>query len=93
MRRAARRDASEPAIIEVLTQAGALVQRLSLPGCPDLLVMRHGRLWLVEIKDGAKVPSRRKLTPVQALWHHTWADAPIVILRSVEDALAWLRSR
>ncbi|HEY6875585.1 MAG TPA: hypothetical protein VI384_04425 [Candidatus Dormibacteraeota bacterium] len=71
-------------------------------GVPDLLVGRaccadHAngriaktqpsvRLWLLEVKDGSKPPSARKLTPDQVEWHKLWWGAPIVVC-SVEEAL------
>lgn len=92
MRRAARRDGNEPFVIAALEAAGCQVLQLSIKGAPDLLVLRYGQLTLIEIKDGAKALSRQKLTSHQATWHARWRDAPLAILRSVEDALRWLRS-
>lgn len=63
-RRAARVDANQPAIVKVFRGAGATVRDVSALGGIgfDLLVMFAGRLVAVEIKDGSKPPSERKLT-------------------------------
>jgi len=56
-------------------------------GCPDLLCGVRGTNLLVEIKDGQKVPSARKLTPDEAAWHQSWRGQ-VAIIESVDDALA-----
>ena len=45
------------------------------------------RNYLIEVKDGAKPPSARKLTPDQVKFHHDWCGQ-IAVAESVEDALA-----
>ena len=89
MRQAAKRDANEEDIVDALTRCGHLVQRISGAGVPDLLVFSHsqGRLLLLEVKDGAKIPSARKLTPAQQEWHRAWQSAPIYVVESIEEAL------
>lgn len=81
-RRAARRDSNEDPIVRALHDAGALVQKLSAPGVPDLLVLFRGVLYLLETKT-----THGTLTPVQVKWHEQWCEAPIFIVRTVEDAL------
>jgi len=39
---------------------------------------------LIEIKDGSKPPSAQKLTAAEAKFHEQW---PVIVIRSVEDAL------
>ena len=87
MRRAAKRDANEQAIVDALRAAGASVEHLSGCGVPDLLVGFRGRVVLAEVKD-----AKGELTPYQVEWHTTWRGPQPVILRSVEDALALLRT-
>ena len=67
MRRAARTDANQAEIVAALRKAGASVTSLAgvADGCPDLLVGRAGQTLLMEVKDGTKKPSDRKLTPDQ----------------------------
>lgn len=53
-------------------------------GCPDILVF-YREYYLVEIKDGSKPPSRRKLTPDQQQFHARWPDK-IHVIKSVDEA-------
>ena len=88
MRRAARIDANQPDIVEALRGVGASVQPLHTvgEGCPDLLVAFRMVNYVIEVKDGAKPPSARKLTPDQIDWHDAWR-APVFIVETVADAL------
>lgn len=85
---AKRIDANQPAIVKALRQAGATVQVLSEvgKGCPDILVGFRGDNHLLEIKDGEKIPSKRKLTDDEAQWHDEWRGR-VVVVESIEDAL------
>lgn len=89
MRRAARRDNNERDIINALVAAGCLVQSLSQgSGVPDLLVgVPSGRLVLVEVKDGRKIPSARRLTDDEIAWHNKWAQFPVFVVSTVDEAL------
>ena len=60
-------------------------------GCPDLLVGIRGVTHLVEVKDGAKPPSRRTFTPDQRRWIERWHGAPVVVLTDEETARAWVQ--
>ena len=61
MSRARRVDANHAQIIADLRNIGAAVLDVhALPGALDLLVGWRGVLHLVEVKDGAKPPSRRR---------------------------------
>jgi hypothetical protein len=88
MRRAAKVDANQDQVVSALRAAGAAVQSLAAigKGVPDLLVSFRGRLFLLEVKDGAKVKSAQKLTEAQAKWHQTWA-AQVEVVNSPEAAL------
>lgn len=88
MRRAAKVDANQDEIVKALRQVGASVQSLASTGkgCPDLLVGFRGVNWLLEIKDGQKVKSARKLTDDQVVWHQTWRGR-VYVVESVEQAL------
>ena len=74
MRRAAAVDANQAAIVGALRAYGASVQPLHSvgQGCPDLLVAHRGVNYLIEVKDGDKVPSARQLTEPQKVWHSCW---------------------
>ena len=88
-RQAARIDANQPEIVAALRRVGASVQSLAGVGmgCPDLLVCFRNTLYLIEVKDGKKRPSERKLTPWQEKWHMQWGG-PVYIANSADEALA-----
>ena len=87
--KAARIDANQPAIVAALRKAGATVQSLAGVGCgvPDLLVGIAGKTMLMEIKDGAKPASARRLTPDQLVWHAAWQGGTLAVVDSPEAAL------
>lgn len=92
MRRAAKTDANQTEIVKALRDAGCNVLSLAGvgDGCPDLLVSKPVYPWtlyLLEIKDGAKPPSARKLTPDQKKFHAKWTG-PIYVVTSVDEALS-----
>ena len=86
--RAKKVDLNQMEIVATLRKVGATVQSLATVGngCPDLLIGFQGINYLMEIKDGDKVPSAQKLTPDQVKWHIEWCGE-VHIVRSVEDAL------
>lgn len=88
MRRAAKVDANHGEIVRALEAVGARVQSLAAigNGCPDLLVYRGQKLFLLEVKDGSKVPSAQRLTPAQVKWHATWGGS-VHVVRNVDEAL------
>jgi hypothetical protein len=55
-------------------------------GIGDLIIGVAGVTTLVEVKNGAKSHSRRKLTPAEQNIHTTWRGR-IDIVESVEDAI------
>lgn len=82
-----RLDDNQREVAAALRAAGCLV--LSLAdlgyGAPDLLVQAHGRLVLLEIKDGRKPPSARKLTRYEQQFQQLgWR---VDVVESVRDAL------
>lgn len=92
MRRAARVDANHRAICDALARIPGLVL-VDLSGAgegvPDLVAGWRGRWHFLEIKDGTKPPSARKLTPAQVQWHaaaHA-AGLPCSVVLSLADAL------
>jgi hypothetical protein len=88
LRRAAKVDANQAEIVAALRAVGATVTPLHAvgQGCPDLLVGYRGVNFCVEVKDGAKPPSARKLTPDQVSWHDTWRGQ-VAVASSVKEAL------
>ena len=93
MRKFARKDANHKTVCDH-AESYPYVSRIDLSalgnGYPDELwcveMARGGFAYsLVEIKDGKKPPSARKLTPEQRGFHQQWPDA-IPIVTSIEDA-------
>ena len=91
MRRAAKIDRNQPEIVDALRACGCEVESLAAVGhgVADLLVFHRPsrRLMLVEVKDGARRPSERRLTADQVEWHTRW---PVRLVVSVDEALATL---
>jgi Holliday junction resolvase len=92
MRRAARTDENQEQIVKALRAVGASVQSLAAVGhgVPDLLVGYEGKNILIEIKDGNKTPSKRKLTDDQVKWHDNWNGGAVAVVESVDAAWAAL---
>lgn len=88
MRTPRRVDVNQPEIVAFLRKMNAKVLILSDvgKGCPDILVGMHGKLALVEIKDGAKPLSAQKLTPCEQKFFEDWAGLPVYIVRNECDA-------
>jgi hypothetical protein len=88
-RRAARIDRNQPQIVAALEARGYCVQSLAAVGAgvPDLLVGAHGRTMLLEVKDGLRAPSERRLTPTQQRWHEWWRGG-VWLVEGVDQALA-----
>jgi hypothetical protein len=80
----ARRDANEPAIVQVLERRGYVVDRVSAKGFPDLVVSKHKQAWFVEIKQPGK-----SFTPAQVKWRIRWQGPTPITLRTVDEALAF----
>ena len=92
MRRDARRDANEREIIDALRKAGAYVKQINDEGAFDLLCWHQGKTLLLEVKDGRKPPSARKLTEAEQKFHNEWPGDNLFIVNSVEESLALLHS-
>jgi len=88
LRRAAKVDANQAEVVVALQKAGASVTSLAAVGggVPDLLVSWGGRWYVLEVKDGARPPSRRKVRANQAAWHDQ-QRAEVHVVLSPEDAL------
>jgi len=87
MRRAARVDANHVAVVDALRAVGCRVLSLAAvgKGVADLLILdRNGALRMFEVKDGAKPPSGRRLTPDQQRFHRAW---PVEIVNSPREAV------
>jgi Holliday junction resolvase len=92
MKYAAKADRNQPEIVAALRKFGAAVIPTHTvgQGFPDLVVAFNGRTFLLEIKDGEKIPSKRRLTPDQEKFHAAWTGE-IHVVESIEQALAVTR--
>lgn len=88
MRTRAKVDDNQASIVADLRALGVSVLHLHAVGggCPDLLCGYRRRNVLLEIKDGSKSPSRRKLTTDQVEFHAAWRGQ-VAIAESLEQAL------
>ena len=83
-------DGNHTEIVNALKAVGAQVQSLASvgKGCPDLLVAYRGFWYVLEVKDGSKPPSHRKLTQPEAQWHERFQDyASVFVVTNVPEAL------
>ena len=92
MRYANRIDANQNAIVQALRECGATVRIISQGGgIPDLLVGYNEYTILMELKDGSKPPSARKLTEDEQKFFDEWTGGILVIVNSIEEALDILK--
>lgn len=95
-RRASRTDANHSEIRSALRSIGCYVIDASNVGAgfPDLVAGWRGKWMLIEVKDGSKPPSKRKLTADQMVLH---AEAERVgcevhVVHSVDEAISAVQS-
>lgn len=89
LRYAARRvDKNQAEIVAAFRALGASVISLhdAGTGIPDLLVGLHGVTFLVEVKNP---DTKGKLNERQERWHADWRGAPVVVVYTVDDVLAF----
>lgn len=89
MRRAARIDANHAEVVAALRKAGCSVVSLAAVGAgvPDLAVGIDGKNFFLEVKNGRKPPSARKLTDDEAAFMAAWRGQYAVV-ESAEQAIA-----
>ena len=73
-------DANQGEIVDYLRAAGWSVFVTSAVGngFPDLVVSRAGFTAVVEVKDGSKPASKRKLTPKEQAFVDNWPGAYVL---------------
>jgi hypothetical protein len=88
MRLRPRVDSNQKDIAAALMKMGATVFSLAAigGGCPDLLVGWRGVTYLVEVKG-----EKGKFTPAQEDFYTRWRGGSILCLRTVSDAIDFLR--
>ena len=82
-------DFNEKSIVDALEKVGATIQRLNLPGVPDLLVGYRQACFLIECKaePGPRGgTSHARLTPEQEKFFFWW-NGQRAVVRSPEAAL------
>lgn len=84
-------DANQAEIVRALRAIGASVAITSAlgDGFPDLVVGFRGKNFLVELKDGRKPPSARKLTEAEECFSERWRGQ-IAIINNIEEAIKLL---
>lgn len=89
MRVRARKDDNHKEIADVYRKMGCSVLDTSMvgSGAPDIIVGLKQGNHLVEIKDGKKKPSARRLTPDEERFHIEWRG-PIRVISTVDEAIA-----
>lgn len=91
MRRAAKRDANEPLLVQDLRKVGIL---WAYAGPLDGWAGRCGRWIPVEVKDPAQPPSKRKLTPAEEDFIRDCQayGLPYCVALTAEDVIAALNA-
>lgn len=91
MRRAAKVDANQAEIVAYFRKAGCSVAITSALGAgfPDLVVGKAGKTILIEVKDGRKPPSERRLTQDERSFQGSWRGVYRVV-ESLQDAASVL---
>jgi hypothetical protein len=74
-------DANQPFMVATFRALGCSVWITSEigRGAPDLVIRKGGQVRLIELKDGAKPPSARKLTPDEQEFQAEWSPVYVVI--------------
>jgi hypothetical protein len=89
-RYARRTDDNQGEVVKALRAAGVKVDpRLSRigDGMLDLLCGYRGVFSVVEVKDGRKSPSERRLTEAEEKWIKEWAGFPVYVVKSGPEAV------
>ena len=87
--RRARIDANQPALVQLWRDLGGSWQHThEIPGALDGIAGMFGVDVRIEIKDGSKPPSARKLTTAEQKVFDEWKGRPPVIWESEADVLA-----
>ena len=93
MRRAARVDSNQKAIVNAFRQCGFSVFHTHTigGGFPDIVAGYGGINYLIEIKDGSLPPSARKLTKPEETFHQNWRGQ-VCIINDVDEVFAFKES-
>lgn len=84
-----RKDDNQDEVIAAFERLGCSVRSVhAIPGALDLIVGVCGIDQRVEVKDGAKPPSKQKLTPAEKKEIARWKGRKPVIITSIDDVVA-----
>ena len=94
MRQAAKVDDNQAEIVKAYRELGfSVVSAAAMgKGFPDLVVGIYGVTDLVEVKDGSKIPSKRKLTPDQVAFFDDWKGS-VRVVNSLDDVASHYKER
>ncbi len=79
-----RSDGNQARIISALRQAGVKVEVIGEP--VDLLCGYARKLFLLEVKDGERRPSERRLRPTQQAFFNEWVGFPVYKVETISEA-------
>ena len=86
--RGARVDNNQKEIVQGLRRVGATVLHThQLKNAFDILVGYRGVNYIMEIKDGSKPPSQRKLTEGEMKFKESWRGGEYHVVNSLDEAL------
>ena len=84
-RRANRRDANHRDIIEEFKRLGwSVLDIADLKNCCDLMVAKCGHTIAIEVKDGEKPPSARKLTSGEESFRERWTGNYKIVINELD---------
>jgi hypothetical protein len=91
LRRAARIDATQPAIVKALRADGCYVWIIGIP--VDLMAGKDGKTHLFEVKTltGKRNPKPSERTKLQIDFMDNWNGSPVHIVCTPEEALEVIR--
>lgn len=80
MRRAAKVDSNQPALVEAFRKMGCSVLIVAqLKQCCDIFVSKNLKTAAVEIKDGTLPPSKKMLTEGELKFAQTWKGMYFIV--------------
>lgn len=91
-RYAGSKDGNHDEICAVFPRFGFTVHSLPetrIPGFPDTVISGMGLTALAEIKNLATKYGRAGLTPEQTAFHRDWRGGPLVVIYTVDQAIAF----
>ena len=86
-RRAAKVDDNQADVVKLFRKLGWTVLIISqLKNCCDIIISKSGRTVAVEIKDGKKPPSQRKLSDGEIKFRDNW-QGEYALIETQEDVI------